>query len=204
MKLCNPPAGLQRWGHGRLSSPSTNWSLQLALNPMKKLHLSGRRLNTLCHMRRVATCGGRSATQKIVYVSLSLTAPAYYTYIPDEVLLWWPPCNSLSHCQCVFPHATSGRCSQFRCGLEPNPRLSNWSCGCCCKCSWLNSAKTYLFLVQICCALSEYSTGTFKEVKFVSQYAAEYQEIMMRLRKLQVEMKGKYHNMKKHLTDCVM
>jgi hypothetical protein len=60
------------------------------------------------------------------------------------------------------------------------------------------------FLVQIRCALDEYSTGTFKEVKFVSQYAAEYREITVRLRKLQAEMKGKYHNMKKHLTERVM
>lgn len=60
------------------------------------------------------------------------------------------------------------------------------------------------FLVQIRCALDEYSTGTFKEVKFVSQYATEYREIMVRLRKLQAEMKGKYHNMKKHITERVM
>ena len=60
------------------------------------------------------------------------------------------------------------------------------------------------FLVQIRCALDEYSTGTFKEVKFVSNYAAEYREIMVRLRKLQAEMKGKYHNMKRHITERVM
>jgi len=59
-------------------------------------------------------------------------------------------------------------------------------------------------MVQIRCALDEYSTGTFKEVKFVSQYADEYSAITMRLCKLQVEMKGKYHNMKKHLTECVL
>jgi len=68
----------------------------------------------------------------------------------------------------------------------------------------LNSAKTYFFLVQIRCALDEYSTGTFKDVKFVSQYVSEYREITMRLRKLQTEMKGKYHNMKKHLTERVV
>ena len=104
----------------------------------------------------------------------------------------------------VFPHTTCRRCSQFWCGLEPNPWLSDWSCRSCCKCSWLNSAKTYLFLVQICCALNEYSTRTFKDVKFISQYISEYWEIMMRLCKLQLEMKGKYHNMKKHLMECVM
>ena len=64
--------------------------------------------------------------------------------------------------------------------------------------------KLVSFLVQIHCALDEYSTGTFKEVKFVSQYVAEDQGITMHLCTLQAEMKGMYHNMKKHLTECVM
>jgi len=54
------------------------------------------------------------------------------------------------------------------------------------------------------CALDEYSTGTFKEVKFVSKYAGEYSAIMMRLGKLQAEMKGKYCNMKRYLTERVI
>jgi hypothetical protein len=64
--------------------------------------------------------------------------------------------------------------------------------------------KLMSFLVKIRCALDEHSKGTFKEVKFSSQYAKEYQSIIYRLEKLKAEMQGKYHNIKKHLTDRVV
>ena len=121
------------------------------------------------------------------------------SYYGGHPVIAWVIANAYFHMQ------QAEGAANFNAGWNPIPNSVIGLTGrCCCKCSWLNSAKTYLFLIQIHCALSEYSTGTFKEVKFVSQYAAEYWEIMMHLHKLQAEMKGKYHNMKKHLTDHVM